>query len=68
LRGVENSDSDQAAAFVIEDDTVISDLTVGGSGFVFEVNVQRIGFFVIVQPHMSFWQLYEMRDCLEKMP
>jgi hypothetical protein len=32
------------------------------------MDVERIGFFVIVQPHMSFWQLHEMRDGLEKMP
>ena len=52
---------------VIQDDSVISDLTVGGSGFVFEMDVERVGLFVIVEPHVSFGQLYKMRECLEEM-
>lgn len=53
LRGVENCHADQAAAFVIEDNSVVSDFAVGGTGFLVKVDVERIGLVVIVEPHMS---------------
>ena len=53
MRRVENCYSDQAAAFVIEDNSVITHFAVIGAGFLLKMDIERVRIFVIVQPHVS---------------
>ena len=50
LGGVENRQSDECLLPIVEEDALVGHFAVGGGGVIFEVDVEDVGFVVVVEP------------------